>query len=127
MPAPDYSIARQYSGGSLLKRNIVEALAEFESARGSGDRYGPSALIGYTQAVAGRRAEATAVLHALMNTSKQSYVPPIQRTLHHGIGDDAETLDWLEQAYRRGTFEWCSLAWIPCGTAFARIAVSTHS
>ncbi len=57
-------------------------------------------MIGYTQAVAGRRAEATAVLHALMNASKQSYVPPYYIALvHHGIGDDAETLDWLERAY----------------------------
>jgi hypothetical protein len=57
-------------------------------------------MVGYTQAIAGRRAEATTVLRALMDASKQSYVPSYYLALVHlGLGDDSETLDWLERGY----------------------------
>jgi DNA-binding winged helix-turn-helix (wHTH) protein/TolB-like protein/tetratricopeptide (TPR) repeat protein len=99
--SPAFWIARQYLG--LLhhqERNIAEALAEFESSRRSGGGYGPLAMVGYTQAIAGRRAEATTVLRALMDASKQSYVPSYYTALVHlGLGDDSETLDWLERGY----------------------------
>jgi DNA-binding winged helix-turn-helix (wHTH) protein/TolB-like protein/thioredoxin-like negative regulator of GroEL len=99
--SPGFWIARQYLG--LLhhqERNIAEALAEFESSRRSGGAYGPLAMVGYTQAIAGRRAEATTVLRALMDASKQSYVPSYYLALVHlGLGDDSETLDWLERGY----------------------------
>jgi hypothetical protein len=99
--APGFWIARLVLGRLHLRhRNIDDALAEFELARGSGGTHAPSALIGYTQAIAGRRAEATRVLRALMNASKQSYVPPYYIALvHHAIGNDTDTLDWLERAY----------------------------
>jgi hypothetical protein len=57
-------------------------------------------MVGYMQALAGRRAEATTVLRALMNASDQSYVPSYYIALVHlGLGDDAKALDWLERAY----------------------------
>jgi tetratricopeptide (TPR) repeat protein len=99
--SPGFWIARQYLG--LLhhqERNIAEALAEFESSRRSGGGYGPLAMVAYTQAIAGRRAEATTALRALMDASKQSYVPPYYIALVRlGLGDDSKTLDWLERAY----------------------------
>ena len=101
MASPGFWIARQYLG--LLhhqERNIAEALAEFESSRRSGGGYGPLAMVGYTQAIAGRRAEAIAVLRSLMDASKQSYVPSYYIALVHlGLGDDAETLEWLERGH----------------------------
>ncbi|HEY7443499.1 MAG TPA: winged helix-turn-helix domain-containing protein [Vicinamibacterales bacterium] len=101
--APGFWIARQYLGLlHLQERNIAEALAELESSRRSGGVYGPLAMVGYTQAIAGRRAEATTVLRALTNASKQSYVPSYYIALVHlGLGDDSETLDWLERAYAK--------------------------
>jgi serine/threonine-protein kinase len=99
--APGFWIARQYLGLLHLRQGkIAEALAELESSRGSGGAYGPLAMMGYAQAVAGRRIEATTILHTLLTASKQSYVPPYHIALvHHGMGNDADTLDWLDRAY----------------------------
>lgn len=99
--APGFWIARVNLGRLHLRdRNTAAALVEFESARRSGGRHGPSALIGYTHGIAGRRAEATGVLRALLNASRQSYVPPYHIALvHHAIGEDAGTLHWLERGH----------------------------
>jgi len=99
--APAFWIARQFLGLLHVQEgNIPEALAELESSRRAGGVYGPLAMIGYTHAIAGRRAEATTVLSALMDASKRSYVPSYYRALVHlGLGDDSETLDWLERGY----------------------------
>jgi DNA-binding winged helix-turn-helix (wHTH) protein/TolB-like protein/Tfp pilus assembly protein PilF len=99
--APGFWIARINLGRlHVHDRKLAEALVEFETAQRSGGRHGPSSLIGYTHGIAGRRAEATGVLRALMNASRQSYVPPYYIALvHHGIGEDAETMHWLERGY----------------------------
>lgn len=99
--APGFWIARQYRGVLHLREGkIAEAVAELESSRGSGGAYGTLALIGYTQGVAGRHAEAITALRALMNASKDAYVSPYNIALvHHGIGNDTDALDWLERAY----------------------------
>ena len=101
--APGFWIARNFVGQlHLQKRNIAEALAEFEAARRSGGVYGPLAMVGYTQAIAGRRTEATTVLRTLTNASSQSYVPSYYMALVHlGLGDDSQSLDWLERAYAK--------------------------
>jgi serine/threonine-protein kinase len=99
--APGFWIARHYLGVLHLQEGkIAEALTELELSRGSGGAYAPLAMLGYAKAIAGRQAEAAAVLHALVTASRQSYVPPYNIALvHHGIGNDADTLDWLERAY----------------------------
>jgi len=99
--APGFWIARITLGRLYLQeRNIIDALAEFESAGHSGGSYGPSALIGYTNGIAGRRAEAAIVLRTLTTASKKSYVPPYYMALvYHALGHEAETLDYLERAY----------------------------
>ena len=71
------------------------------------------------------RAEATGVLRALMNASRQSYVPPYYIALvHHGIGEDAETMHWLERGYAERDVRMVFIGSIRCGTAFVRTAVS---
>lgn len=99
--APAFWIARINLGRlHLHDRNIAEALVEFESAQRSGGRHGPSAFIGYAHGIAGRRAEATGVVRALINASRQSSVPPYHIALvYHAIGEEAETLRWLERGY----------------------------
>ena len=99
--APGFWIARQYLGQlHLVAGNLGDALGEFESARRSGGSYAPLAAIGYTHALAGRRAEAIADLRALMDASKTSYVPPYYFALVHlGLDDHPQTLEWLERAY----------------------------
>jgi tetratricopeptide (TPR) repeat protein len=99
--APAFWIARQYLGLlHLQKQNTAEALAELESSRRAGGVYGPLAMIGYAHAIAGRRAEASTVLRTLMSASKQSYVPSYYNAVVHlGLGNDSETLDWLERGY----------------------------
>ena len=84
----------------LRERNFADALASFTTARQSGGSYNPMSWIAYTQAMAGRPADATSVLRDLMNASRQSYVPPYHIAMvHHAIGDNAGALNWLERAY----------------------------
>ena len=86
----------------LRERNFADALASFTTARQSGGSYNPMSWIAYTQAMAGRPADATSVLRDLMNASRQSYVPPYHIAMvHHAIGDNAGALNWLERAYVR--------------------------
>lgn len=99
--APGFWIARQYLGLLYIRgENITGALGELESSRRSGGGYGPLAMIGYAQAIAGRRAAAIGSLRALMDASKHDYVSPYYiATVHLGLGEDFETLGWLERAY----------------------------
>ena len=58
------------------------------------------ANLGHVQARAGQRDEARRVLQQLAQTSKERYVPALAFAIVHlGLGEDDETLDWLEKAY----------------------------
>jgi len=57
---------------------------------------------GYALAMAGRRAEALAVLDQLEELSSQRYVPAIARAwCHLGLGDHERVLEWLEIGYQQ--------------------------
>ena len=99
--APGFWIARLYLGLlHLQERNVSEALAEFESVTTLWRRAGP---FGHDRVYTGHRGPAGRGgqgLARLMNASKQAYVSPYYIALVHlGLGDEAETLDWLERAY----------------------------
>jgi hypothetical protein len=56
--------------------------------------------LGHALAVAGRRAEALAMLAGLKRLSSTRYVSPCSIALvHAGLGDRGQALDWLERAY----------------------------
>jgi hypothetical protein len=49
----------------------------------------------------GDRAQALTMLDALKDLSMQRYVPPYSiAMIHHGLGEDELTLDWLERAHK---------------------------
>ena len=58
------------------------------------------AELGHALAVAGRRAEARAVLEGLRQLSSSRYVSPYSVALvHAGLGDRDQALAWLDKAY----------------------------
>jgi len=58
------------------------------------------AALGHAYAVAGERAKAEQILRALLERSRTSYVSPFDiATIYAGLGEQSQTLDWLERAY----------------------------
>src|SRR6185295_14461645 len=67
---------------------------------GLGGKPEVEAELGYALAVAGRRAEARAVLEALSQPPSGRYVSPYAVALvHAGLGDRDQALAWLDKAY----------------------------
>jgi tetratricopeptide (TPR) repeat protein len=59
----------------------------------------PRALRGYALAMAGRRAEAVAILDAIRSIERETYVPPTHVALVlHGLGRNEEALEQLGRA-----------------------------
>ena len=90
-------LARAYN----QKRMYDEALTQLQKAN---DLLGHSAevlaVIGYTNAVSGRRAEAQKALKYLQDLSNQRYVSPYHIAMvYAGLGKRDETFHWLEKAY----------------------------
>ncbi len=103
-------LARAYN----QKRMYDEALTQLQKAN---DLLGPSAevlaVIGYTYAVSGRRAEAQKTLKDLQGLSNQRYVSPYHIAMvYAGLGEKDETFRWLEKAYadREGRMSLLKLA-----------------
>ena len=98
---PAFWVALVQLGRSYEREGrYVEALEALRKARESGGTTGPLAFTGYTYAVSGRREDAERVLRELRSPSEGAYVPPYNVALvHHGLGDSAEAIGWLERAY----------------------------
>jgi adenylate cyclase len=99
---PNFGGAHLFLGRSYKeKRMYQEALTELEKARdllkGSAEVL---SLIGYTDAVSGRRAEAQKVLGELQVLSRQRYVSPYHVAMvYAGLGEQDTTFLSLEKAY----------------------------
>jgi adenylate cyclase len=78
----------------------ADAIQELEQARRLLDTPQVVAALVHAQATAGRRVEAQATMNSLLEYSKRKYVSPYDlATASAGLGNDAETLAWLEKAY----------------------------
>lgn len=84
----------------------LEAIAPLEQARALEPRLSEAiAAAGHAYARAGRVADARAALATLHELSKTQYVSPMDMaTVHAGLGEARETLDWLERAYARRSY-----------------------
>jgi DNA-binding winged helix-turn-helix (wHTH) protein/tetratricopeptide (TPR) repeat protein len=80
-----------------------EAIAELTKARNaSGGNTQATSLIGYASALSGDRAQALAALDELEVLSTKRYVPPYNiAMIYNGLGEDEETLSWLERAHKK--------------------------
>ena len=85
----------------LQKGMHPEAIAGLRAALNSvGRNPGIEGELGHALAVAGRRAEALAMLEGLGHLSATRYVSPYSVALiHAGLGDRDQALAWLDKAY----------------------------
>ncbi|MEO8541601.1 MAG: winged helix-turn-helix domain-containing protein [bacterium] len=84
----------------VLQGRLEDALAELAKARqSSGGNSQVIALAGFALAVAGDEEGALEMLAELRANSQGRYVPPFSfAVIYNGIGDDEETLNWLERS-----------------------------
>ena len=99
---PAFPQTQRYAAWAYLqKRMYPEAIAALRAALSALERDPEvEGELGYALAVAGRRAEALAMLRDLGQLSATRYVSPYSVALiHAGLGDRDEALAWLEKAY----------------------------
>jgi TolB-like protein/DNA-binding winged helix-turn-helix (wHTH) protein/Tfp pilus assembly protein PilF len=99
---PAFPQGQRYAAWAYLQKEMhPEAIAALRAALKSLGRAPQiEAELGYTLAVAGRRAEALAMLEGLGHLSATRYVSPYSFALvHTGLGDRDQALAWLEKAY----------------------------
>jgi TolB-like protein/DNA-binding winged helix-turn-helix (wHTH) protein/Flp pilus assembly protein TadD len=91
-------------GNVYLQRGRLDlAIREYRTAAAlSGDGSGYLASLGYAEALAGKRAEAQAILTRLNQRSLSRPVSAVDRALvYAGLGDRREALAWLDKAYEQ--------------------------
>lgn len=100
---PESVLTRVACGLSYEQQGLKEeAIAEFKKAQElSGDDVGTIAALGHALAKGGRTKEARQLLRNLEERAKERYVPPYSiAVLHVGLGEKAQTLEWLERAFQ---------------------------
>lgn len=86
-----------------------EAADALRTAQTLNDSPQVAASIAYANALGGRRDEARLVLAKLLEMGRHKYVSPYDvATVYAGLGDNEQTLAWLEKAYedRSGWMAW---------------------
>jgi TolB-like protein/DNA-binding winged helix-turn-helix (wHTH) protein/Tfp pilus assembly protein PilF len=99
---PAFPQAQRYAAWAFLEKgrheDAIAALRAASNALGRDPEV--EAELGHALAVAGRRAEAKAVLDDLGRPSPEGYVSPYSLALvHAGLGDRDQALAWLDKAY----------------------------
>jgi TolB-like protein/Tfp pilus assembly protein PilF len=96
-----YSAQRDYALALELQGKIPEAIAQCEKAAAITDDPAALGLLGHLYGVAGRKDEARKILEQLRQLRAQRYITAYSLVLASlGLGDRAETVNWLEQGYR---------------------------
>jgi tetratricopeptide (TPR) repeat protein len=99
---PSFANGQRYAAWAYLQKGMHdEAIAALRSALGALDRDPEvEGELGYALAVAGRRAEALAMLEDLRHLSRPRYVSPYSVALvYAGLGDRDQAFVWLDKAY----------------------------
>jgi TolB-like protein/DNA-binding winged helix-turn-helix (wHTH) protein/Tfp pilus assembly protein PilF len=99
---PAFPNAQRYAAWAYLQKGLhQEAITSLRAAlRQLGRDPGVEGELGHALGVAGRRAEALAMLEGLRQLSSTRYVSPFSVALvHAGLGDRDQALAWLEKAY----------------------------
>ena len=78
-----------------------DAISELNKAQELAQDPGTAAALAHALAKAGRVNDAQRVLRQLEDYAKESYVPPYSIAIvHAGLGEQAQTLEWLERAFQ---------------------------
>ena len=99
---PAFPNGQRYAAWAYLQKGMFpEAIAALRAALTSLERDPEiEGELGHALAVAGRRAEALAMLQGLNHLSATRYVSPYSVALvHAGLGDRDQALAWLDKAY----------------------------
>jgi len=99
---PAFPQAQRCAAWAYLQKGMHQgAIASLRAALGQlGRNPEVEGELGYALGVAGRRAEALAMLEGLRQLSSTRYVSPYSVALVHcGLGDRDQALAWLEKAY----------------------------
>jgi eukaryotic-like serine/threonine-protein kinase len=99
---PSFAVAHGYLGQAYLAQpDYAKALQELQQALAlSGGETSFKAEVANADAVAGKKAEALAILHELLQRSSQQYVSPYSIALVYvGLEQNDEALQWLDKAY----------------------------
>jgi TolB-like protein/DNA-binding winged helix-turn-helix (wHTH) protein/Tfp pilus assembly protein PilF len=99
---PAFPQARRYAAWAYLQKGMhPEAITALRAALNSRERDPEiEGELGHALAVAGRRAEALAMIEGLRHLSATRYVSPYSVALvHAGLGDRDQALAWLDKAY----------------------------
>lgn len=99
---PAFPQSRRYAAWAFLQKGMHgEAIGALQAALNSRERAPEiQGELGYALAVAGRRAEALAIVEDLRRLSVGRYVSPFSVALvHAGLGDRDSAFAWLQKAY----------------------------
>jgi TolB-like protein/thioredoxin-like negative regulator of GroEL len=99
---PAFPQAQRYAAWTYLQKGMhPEAIAGLRAALNSiGRNPEIEGELGHALGLAGRRAEAQAILEGLSHLSATRYVSPYSIALvHAGLGDRDQALAWLDKAY----------------------------
>jgi tetratricopeptide (TPR) repeat protein len=98
-------VSKDEQAGSFLEKPVMfsEAIAEaLEGVRLSSGLPLARGWAAYALAMAGRQAEALAILDQLEELSRQRYVPAAARVwCYLGLGDLDRAIEWLEHGYQQ--------------------------
>jgi tetratricopeptide (TPR) repeat protein len=100
---PNSFLSRFALGLSYEQQGLnKEAVSEFQKALAlSPDDAGTIVAIGHALVKEGGEKDARKLLRQLEDEAKKSYVPPYSiAVLHAGLGEKAQTLEWLERAFQ---------------------------
>ena len=98
---PSYTVAALWRALSLAATGRLDQALEW-AQRSQSERFGASPwVVGYVNALAGRRAEAEEVLSAMTTRAQRAYVPPMEFAyLTLALGQHDRALQWIEAGVR---------------------------
>jgi DNA-binding winged helix-turn-helix (wHTH) protein/TolB-like protein len=98
---PTYGHARGYLAAVYEQKGMFQQAIEAFKKNAETNREMNLQPLGHAYALAGKRAEAVAILDELKKLSKQRYVPAyFMAVVYTGLNDKAQAIEWLEKGYQ---------------------------
>lgn len=97
---PSYGHARGYLGAIYEQKGMFQEAIEAFKKNVETNREMNLQPLGHAYALAGKRAEAVAILDELKEMSKQRYVPAyFMAVVYTGLNDKTRAIEWLQKGY----------------------------